>query len=149
MKNIIALSGASSKGKTQSLRSFADILIENFPQSSVLFSSKTDLSPKTDFQLVCKIAGNTIGIHSQGDPNQNLEQRITGLSLKYGCDTIICACRTKGSTVAATNKLARSNAAQIIWTSTYESSDKKMHDSLNKLKSQHLIQLLQILNLVP
>jgi len=92
---------------------------------------------------VFEINGVTVAILSQGDPNSNLEARLRLVIQNFNCDLVFCATRTKGETVRAVENIANEFDANIIWTSTYQTSNENDVDQLNEIKAQHLLDLVQ------
>lgn len=143
-KKIICISNSGEKGKTESLRNLATILINN--QNITCIKPKNRiLSTNGDFRAVFEIDGIIIGIESQGDPNTGLKNRLTNLFNDYNCQIIVCASRTKGETVNDVNSFAKLNDFQIIWSSTYETTVQSLQEPLNQQKGQHLILLIDML----
>ena len=139
LKNIIAVSNASNKGKSSTLRHVANILLTEFPSEKI----EGELPEEGDFRLIIRINELKIAVESQGDPGTRLKDRLIDLD-KRNCDLIICTCRTKGETKDAILHLE--NTYNIIWTSTYTSN--RDIDLLNRVKAEHIIDLLKKKNLV-
>ena len=147
-KTILAVWNAGGKGKTESLRQFANILVNKYPNFKPIFPIPANISSKNDFRLVVEIGGIIIGIESQGDPNTNLKNRLIDLVTTFNCDIILCTCRTRGETVAAVHNICNTYGFQKIWTSTYQIEDSAQHTLVNQLKGEHILDLLQKLNLI-
>lgn len=143
-KKIICISNSGEKGKTESLRNLATILINNQNITCIKPENRI-LATNGDFRAVFKIDGIIIGIESQGDPNTGLKNRLTKLFNDYNCQIIVCASRTKGDTVHDVESFAKSNEFQIIWSSTYETSQPSLQIPLNQQKGQHLNLLIDML----
>lgn len=148
MKTILALWHVGDKGKTETLREFAKILLSMYPNFRPIFPMPTTISATSDFRLVVEINGKIVGIESQGDPNTDLENRLIDLADNFQCEIILCASRTKGETVAAVDNISLTRSFQTIWTSTYQIADKANHNLLNRLKAKHLLDILNGLNLI-
>lgn len=106
-KIVIAINGVSDSGKTTLIKAIYNKLLE-------AGLGKTDI--QNFFKEVFAIFerdGKTIGVESKGDPDpdRNQEKQIEEL---LGCDVIICACRTSGTTKDAVEKLA-DEGYKIIW----------------------------------
>ncbi|MBC5994016.1 hypothetical protein [Pontibacter cellulosilyticus] len=148
MKTILAISHASGKGKTQTIRELANLLLGSYPTFVAIKPIPAKVPVDGDFQLIIEIAGIVIGIESMGDPGTGLEKRLQKLAGSYSCDIIICATRTRGETVAAVENAASTWDYDTIWTSTYQVI-KKHQAQANQLKAKHLLDLLQQLLLLP
>jgi len=144
MKYILAVWNRGGKGKTQTLHYLANHFIDTpYPGLNIIVH-KTSSSLKNDFRFVFEIGGKVIAIESQGDPNTNLALRIDDLIVKYKCDTIICATRTRGDTVQAVEY----SGYDTIWTSTYDILDHNNHQKVNELNAKHILELLQTLQAI-
>lgn len=148
MKTIIAIWNSGSKGKSSTLREFANLIISTYPDYKPIYPEKIELIESGDFRLVLEINGVIIGIESQGDPNTDLEKRLFELSRKYDCNLIFCTTRTRGETVYAVENLAKKKDYNKIWTSTYQIDDLDKHNLINQLKGKHLLDLIINLNLI-
>lgn len=62
---------------------------------------------KVDITIVITINGKKVGIETQGDPNSRLGASLKHF-IKIGCEVIICASRSYGSTVDLVNAAANS-----------------------------------------
>jgi len=147
-KTILAVWNAGGKGKTESLRQFANELLIAYPTHSAILPIPANVPSNGDFRLVVEISGIIIGIESQGDPNTNLRNRLVDLVTTFNCDIILCTCRTRGETVAAVENIRATYGFQAIWTSTYQIEDRTQHTLINRLKGQHILELLQNLGLM-
>lgn len=148
MKKIIALSNSGKTGKTDTLINLGNLFLVEKTVELIYFSHLDKdnlLSQNRDFTLVIKLYGKIIGIESQGDPNCNLKNRLQKIVDKYNVDYIFCATRTRGETIKDVNIISKSNNYEIIWNSTYQSSNenKNENDFLNKLKAKHLLDLMK------
>jgi len=146
-KFIIALWHGANRGKTESLRSLAKLLLSKYSPEIIHFNQDVPVPDKNDFIIVLKINDTVIGITSQGDPKTNLWDRLKELLEKYGCHLVFCSTRTRGETVGAVNHMAGENDCHILWTSTYQTTidDKDHRQMLNDLKAGHLVELAQSL----
>ncbi|MBP3393756.1 MAG: hypothetical protein J6M38_04500 [Lentisphaeria bacterium] len=142
MKTIIAIWHVGGKGKSETIREFANLLLLSYPSCAVTKQTHPSI-PASDISWIVTVNGKTIGIESCGDPYTNLTGRLNELSQKHNCDIIICATRTKGETVDAVNAL--SSIYQVIWTSTYDTAPNLniTQQSLNQLKAKHILDILQ------
>ena len=146
MKTIIAIWNIADKGKTATIREFAKLLITTYPNYRLIFPIPIVIPTTGDFRLIIEINGKIIGIESQGDPKTNLKNRLLELSDNFNCDIILCSTRTKGDTIEAVDNLFNNRGFQTIWTSTYQMATN--HNLVNQAKAKHLLDLLQLLNLI-
>ncbi len=148
MKTVLAILHSGDKGKTETLREFANLLIYTYPSFRPIFPIPTTVSATGDFRLVVEINGKIIGIESQGDPKTNLQNRLIDLADTFHCEIILCSSRTRGDTVSAVDNLSHTRGFQTIWTSTYQIANTANHNIVNRLKAKHLLDLLQGLTLI-
>lgn len=150
MKTILAVWNTSDKGKTETLREFAHLLLTTYPSYRLIYPTPLVISTTYDFRLVVEIKGVIIGVESQGDPNTNLDKRLLDLAdnPKFKCDLILCSTRTRGDTVDAVDNLANTRGFQTIWTSTYQIDNRANHKLVDQLKAKHILDLLQGLGLI-
>lgn len=134
-KTIFAVWGRSKIGKSSSIKRFIDYLEEKYkvPPHETIHKGKDEC-------VIFKINKVMIGIESQGDPGGRMQT-----SLQYfkdeGCDIIVCATRTSGSTANAVKSIFY-RGYDIVWLSTYY-SDKKDIAKSNKLFAEHLDLLIE------
>lgn len=132
-RTIIAVSGVSGQGKTQTLVRLAKhfaFRVEGFEtgetctQDDVPFADNADYA--IDALLIGTYRGLKIGICSQGDPYSHQAEWLDKC-LSTGCDIIVAACRTKGYTKLNVEETARKGGYGIIWVSTFchESKEEK------------------------
>ena len=97
LKNAISLRGTSKTGKSQTIKTFVELLTAKYPDAISEHEHRT----KTDIRVVFTVNRLKIGVESRGD------RLIESLDLfvKSGCDAIICATRTKGRTNDAISAL--------------------------------------------
>lgn len=149
MKTVLAIWHSSDKGKTATLREFANLMVDTFPTLRIIFvSTNLPIPERIDFRFIFEINGRIVGIESQGDPKTNLQNRLSELADIFHCDLILCTSRTRGDTVAAVDNLFHTRAFQTIWTSTYQIADINSHNLVNRLKARHLLNLLEELGLI-
>ena len=144
MKTIVAIWNRAGKGKSDSIKEFAKLLLEAYP---IYPGTLSPIKAKGDFSTIIEINGKKIGIESQGDPGTKLSERLQNL-VSNNCDLIICSTRTSGETANAVIDIAKRKKYQIIWTSTYEIDDAAQHHCMNKLKGKHILDLLLSLNVL-
>ena len=148
MKTIVVLRNKGDKGKTETLRAFANIIISTYPELKEITPIPINVPTEHDFKLVVEINGKIIGIESQGDPNSGLREKLELLANKDQCDLILCSTRTKRDTVRAVNEIAQKYNYDKIWTSTYEIANKNNEQLVNTLKGKHILELIQQLGLI-
>ena len=98
MKNIYAIYGRAEIGKTSTVREIYNLLIEKFGKQIIVETETNIFSHKGDIRVTVKINGKLIGIESQGDPDSRLKASLD-IFVKVNCDIILCATRTRGTTV--------------------------------------------------
>ena len=64
---------------------------------------------KQDLKVLITYRGVKIGLESQGDPSSRLVKSIDEFVNQYGCDIIICACRTRGKDARTIKRLCKPN----------------------------------------
>ena len=96
MKTIIAVFNSADKGKTATIREFANQLLVTYPSYIPIVPIPATIPVSGDFRLIVNINGKIIGIESQGDPGTRLRERLEDLADNFNCDIIICTSRTKG-----------------------------------------------------
>ncbi len=147
-KTILAVFNSSNKGKTETIREFANLIKINFPNLKPILPIPFEIPLQGDIKLIVEINGIIVGIVSQGDPNTGLKEKLLCLTDKFNCDLIICTSRTRGETIHAVDNLFETKGFQTIWTSTYQVADVNLHSHVNTLKAKHILDLLQNLNLL-
>ncbi len=145
MKTILTISHSAGKGKSSTIKEFARSIVAGFPNHTIIFSETSPFNPISDFRLIIEINGKIIAVESKGDPSSGLRNRLNEIQI-FKPDVIICASRTRGSTVSDIDSFASENSYQQVWTSTYQVD--KNHDQVNKLKAKHTLELLQTLNVL-
>jgi hypothetical protein len=143
-KAILAIWHTADKGKTETLREIATLLLHTFPRYSAILPAPSVVPPSGDFRLVVNINGRIVAVESRGDPNTNLLNRLQDLATNFCADVIFCSTRTKGDTVAAVDDVAASSGFEVIWTSTYQTD--KHQKVANRLKAEHVIDLMRKLS---
>lgn len=149
MKTVLAIWNSGNKGKTETLREFAVLLLAAYPNYKEILPVSSKISATGDFRLVVEINGKIIGVESQGDPKTNLKSKLIDLADNFKCDIILCSTRTRGETVQAVyESLLNSRGFKAIWTSTYQVENTLDYKTVNQLKAKHLLELLQALLLI-
>lgn len=145
-KGIIAIWHVANRGKTETLRELARLLLETFPTHVPVFPNPPAVPDSGDFRLVVEINGRIVAVESQGDPHTDLHGRLLDLVNNLGVDVIFCSTRTRGDTVAAVEHLRMTRGFETIWTSTYQTE--RGHSVVNHLKAQHIIELVRNLSIL-
>jgi len=100
--NIIALEGKGNSGKTTVLNIVLAELVKS-SSSNVKAAQKIPRKIGGDAREILIINGKKVGIETQGDPGSRLADSLK-LFVKEGCELIVCATRTSGSTVDLVNQ---------------------------------------------
>ncbi|MCW4451159.1 hypothetical protein OK344_02945 [Kaistella sp. BT6-1-3] len=98
MKNIYALYGRGEIGKTSTIKEVYKLLIKKFGNKIIVETDTNIFYEKGDIRVTVKINGKLIGIESQGDPDSRLKTSLN-IFVEMNCDIILCATRTRGTTV--------------------------------------------------
>jgi hypothetical protein len=148
---IICIFQGENQGKTETIRELAQIL-SRIPGSQV----SIPLPPAGDFGMEITANGKCCRLESKGDPNSGLYARLEPYAQKP-CDVIVCASRTRDGTVTDVENIATQYKYEIIWTSPYLDNNNPQslplptprQSQLNKIKAEHIANLLQQLGLFP
>jgi hypothetical protein len=146
MNTILAVWNAGGKGKSTTILELANRILAQFPNYTLVYSSKNTNNLSVDFTLIIEINGKIIALVSQGDPGTELEKRLEDIANKHSPNLIICSCRTRGETVQAINKMASRHKFDKIWTSTYETTHSQ--PLANQLKGEHLLDFIIKMGLI-
>lgn len=148
MKYIIAVRHTGQKGKSSTIKSIADSLLETYPRCKRIFPDPFILPRTKDFRIILGIRKIIVGLESQGDPGTQLLKRLRQVA-KFDCDIIYCTCRSSGQTVWDIEKVAKEFSYKIIWTSPYIVDDEtdssileERRTIINDLKGVHLHDLI-------
>ncbi len=136
MKAMICFWGLSEIGKTPAIKT----IWQNLKNGS---NPPLDTS-SDDICDIVYLDGHKIGIESQGDPDSKQKEWIDEL-IKEECEIIICASRTKGSTVEIVESRAKNYGYDLIWLSPLSSTQSSLHPYLNSTTSESIIKLIKIL----
>lgn len=145
-KTILALWHVANRGKTETLREVANLLLQTYPNHVAVFPIPLAVPPTGDFRMVVRISGRVVAVESQGDPGTDLNGRLLDLVNNFGAEVIFCSTRTKADTVAAVENLRITQGFEAIWTSTYQTD--RNHNFVNRLKAQHIIELVRGLSIL-
>lgn len=148
MKAIMALWHLSNKGKTETLRELAGYLewFHGVTRNNIPYPPSVPTGP--DIRCLFNINGITVAIDSQGDPNTNLLARLQDLVTTHKADVIFCATRTRGETVGAVESI-QAMGYDLIWTSSYHLCNSGSTAHANRLKAQHMVELMKQLRYLP
>lgn len=106
-KNIVCLWGPANVGKTSVIKGLFQEL-KRAGETKMLGESGADIC------VTVRYKGSLIGLVSQGDPNSLQEEWLRDPAVQ-SCDIIVCASRSKGSTVEAVQKIAADQAYDLLW----------------------------------
>ncbi|QHI35574.1 hypothetical protein IMCC3317_09200 [Kordia antarctica] len=149
-KTIIAIYGTSGKGKSDTIKRTAQLLIDQNPNAKVHIQH--DFT--NDILLTIQIGTIRIGFESQGDPKSRIFKYNTlgqladeKLNPKLGnCDIIICASRTRDTTVWKVDEIADEYDFHTVWISSFVSPNLN-HQVLNNLAANNIINIInQLIN---
>ena len=115
MKKIFALKGTSHTGKTQTIRTFDELLRQKYPSAMVVHEYR----PRNELRVVLSVNGVKIGIETTGKNIKRIEESFD-LFVNLGCEIIICATRTTGKTVTAVETLP---GYEVVWFERRAQSD--------------------------
>lgn len=146
MNTIIAIWNTAGKGKSSTILELANLLIKNYPNYNLIYSSKDVNNLSIDFRLIIEINNKVIALESQGDPGTKLEIRLNQIIKNHTPNLIFCTCRTRGETVNAINNTVKNHGFDKVWTSTYDMNHS--YQQVNKLKARYLIDLSVNLGLI-
>ena len=108
-RTIICICGPSNAGKTSVIVEVSKVLSQSGGSSSqVIYRSSKDICVTIVYN------GHKIGLASQGDPNSLQGKWLNYLVQEGGCDIIVCASRSKGSTVTTVKNCATKNNYDLI-----------------------------------
>lgn len=136
MKTAICIWGTAQIGKTSVIKEvFRKVTHHHQP----LIYRYREYGP--DIFAIVDLASGRIGIASMGDPESAQQECLDDL-VQSSCDIIVCASRTKGSTVRALYQLKEENGYNLIWTSPFSSKDVDP-EKLNDVFSDSVIELIK------
>lgn len=142
LNTILAIWHSSNRGKSQTIKSFAQFLLQNTNLNPTILLDDPNLNhPTNDFMIVVTLnTGSIVGITSQGDPQSGLQSRLADLATIHNCNVLICSTRIRGTTVREVENIANTHNYDIIWTSTYQTGFN--HGLINQIKGEHMLDLL-------
>ena len=112
MKQVFGLYGTANVGKSGTVKNVYRKLIEKYPDFTFHQDFQQILTFEFDICVIIIINGKIIGIESQGDPNSRIFTSLP-IFVKFNCDIILCATRSRGATVDEVEKLKGSY--EIKW----------------------------------
>jgi hypothetical protein len=137
MKTLLALRGASNRGKSASLCMLIEMIRAAYPDAT--FDERRF---KVDITLVATINGMKIGIETQGDPNSRLAKSLE-LFIKIKCKVIVCACRSYGQTVDMV-RAAEASGYYVKWFEKAKIESPREYAAANKAVALELFEALRI-----
>jgi hypothetical protein len=140
MKQIIGLYGTSNVGKSETIKNVYRKLTEKYLDLTFLPDFEQITEEEGDICVIIIINGKIIGIESQGDPNSRIFISLP-IFVKFKCDIILCATRTRGATVQEVEKLE--NTYEVKWVK------KNPSDKSETYKTDNDNLAIEILNLFP
>ena len=141
MKTIINVWGTGQIGKTSAVKAVFDRLKAG-NKHAVLIAGY-------DIKATVTYKNKLIGIESAGDPGSRQGDSLLDF-IGMGCDIIICASRTKGTTLNNVLGLGRANGYEILLVSLYSNATSAGPNTsvlpggldLNSEFSAHMIELI-------
>lgn len=133
LKKTYALYGSSETGKSSTIKKVFEKLKSKYQEFEIL----DNVHPiyNEDILVILKIDHIVIAIESQGDPKSRLFESLP-LFVEIKADIIICATRTKGSTVELVEK--QKNKYEIIWIKKKKTTTTN-YDSDNDLVAEEIL----------
>jgi len=140
-KTLICISDIAEKGKTSTVNAVLDILLQRFPTHTILQHQNTPITGIPILRIL-NINNHIIGFDLMGDPDTDFPARIDRLGA-YPCEAIVCTTRSSGATLEAAIATAVNYNMLFIKTSTYQNDDNNLHNYLNGIKAEHIIDILE------
>ena len=137
-KAIIAIWHIANKGKTETLREVANLMLQSYPNHVPIFPIPFTVPQSGDFRLVMSINGKVVAIESQGDPHTDLNGRLLELANNFRAELIFCYENQRRYSSRSQN-LRMTQGFETIWTSTYQTD--MSHSLVNRMKAKHIIEL--------
>lgn len=133
MKKIIALSGRSNTGKTQTLK----LLIDKLDKVGVC--KHKEVKEFNDIKRTYKYKETIISICTAGDAAYIIESNIKYFE-QFNCDIAITAVRTKGRTRTVLNKFADKNNLKVQYIN--KTIDDRDADKVNQKQVEELFEII-------
>lgn len=132
-KLVIANRGSKEQGKTSSIREVFNILDVKYPTNVYIDYG--------DILATIQIGDVLVGLESQGDPGSRIFDSLKKF-VEFGCDVIVCACRSYGATTDAVYALAN-DGYQVIFAINDKTVDEAMQVVLNKQYATRVVDMLE------
>lgn len=139
MKKIFALRGKSNTGKRQTLRTVVEMLNAKQPNATVEHNPETQVDPR----VVMTVNHLQIGIESHGNKTGGLLKETLDSFVKVGCDIIICATRTRGTTIEAVDALS---GYEVEWLQQREQSQPTEQILRNIVMARQIVERVELLS---
>ena len=137
MKKIFALRGKSNTGKRQTIRTVVEMLSAKQPNATIEHNPITKVDPR----VVMTVNHLKIGIESQGNSTGRLlKQTLDGFA-RIGCDVIICATRTRGTTIEAVDTLP---GFEVEWLQQHEQSQPTEQILRNIVMARQIVERVEL-----
>ena len=158
-KLMVCLRGPAYKGKSASIKTFADSLIKkpleaeatwHLPMREEIGKLKKKIVKwLSDICVSVDVNGKRIGLLSAGDEPKVIKKYLPKLE-KDKCKIIFCTSRTKASTTGVIKSIAKNNGYTLVWTAPYtdntlpQEEPTQFQAALNSLKAKHLKEFIAI-----
>lgn len=141
-KLVIADRGAGSIGKSSAVREVFYQLSREYKPKLEEWQYEKDTG---DIKAIFEIGGVKVGVESQGDPGCDMEETMKDFAVKYECDIIVTACRTKGSTFQKVNTYLRRKGYDILWYAHYVYQGEDASDAWETFKVTYAEQVVKLI----
>lgn len=136
MKKIFALRGKSNTGKRQTIRTVVEMLSAKLPHAPFEHT-------KVDPRVVMTVNHLKIGIESQRNSTGRLLKETLDSFVHVGCDVIICATRTRGTTIEAVDALP---GFEVEWLQQREQSQPTEQILRNIAMARQIVERVELLS---
>ena len=148
---MVCLRYKARQGKSSTIKALAEKLMPKPEKAAAQWylpesppGDWSELSWDSDICVTVNIKGKRTGLNSAGDVAEEIVEQLKFLADK-NCSIIFCACRSKGDTVKAVEKMANKFNYTLIWTAPYTNhkqppgmKPEEWQDYLNRKKAEHL-----------
>ncbi len=124
-------------GKSRSIKAIFHVMKHRRDMGLISFrydllEGSDEFLDEDDLKVLIYYRDVTIGLESRGDPNSRLVNSIDEFVNQYGCDIVICACRTKGRDVRFVKAMCRQTGYTFMPAPHFvvKKQDKKLYDCL-------------------
>lgn len=131
---VIANRGIEGQGKSETIKLLRNEIKRRFPSHI-----EHVLLDDGDIKCILEINNIIIGIESQGDPKSRQGQSLIDF-VNYGCNIIICTCRTSGETEINVYDTIN-HGYRLIMVTNYRSYQIS-HTQLNQISASHHYQII-------